>query len=80
MKSKKKILCIIIPCCIAVVALLVVLVLFFTGTFLSPKARVMLALSKTFGGEGIFAQLSGNEDVSAYGYAPEYIADLRKSC
>ena len=79
MKSKKKILCIIIPCCIAVVALLVVLVLFFTGTFLSPKARVMLALSKTFGGEGIFAQLSGNEDVSAYGYAPEYIADLRKT-
>ncbi|MBP3470271.1 MAG: hypothetical protein J6K26_12245 [Lachnospiraceae bacterium] len=79
MKSKKKILCIIIPCCIAVVALLVVLVLFFTGTFLSPKARVMLALSKTFGGEGIFAQLSGNEDVSAYGYAPEYIAELRKT-
>lgn len=79
MKSKKRILCIIIPCCIAVVALLVVLVLFFTGTFLSPKARVMLALSKTFGGEGIFAQLSGNEDVSAYGYAPEYIADLRKT-
>ena len=79
MKSKKRILCIIIPCCIAVVALLVILVLFFTGTFLSPKARVMLALSKTFGGEGIFAQLSGNEDVSAYGYAPEYIADLRKT-
>ena len=75
MKSKKA-LFIIIPVCIAFVAAIVLLVLFATGAFLSPKARVMLALSRTFGAGSVISEYSGNTGVSQYGYAPEYLADL----
>lgn len=75
MKSKKA-LFIIIPVCIAFVAAIVLLVLFATGAFLSPKARVMLALSRTFGAGSVISEYSGNTNVSQYGYAPEYLADL----
>ncbi len=78
MKSKKA-LFIIIPICLALVAAIVLLVLFVTGAFLSPKARVMLALSKTFGSGSIISEYSGNTGVSKYGYAPEYLADLLKA-
>lgn len=77
MKSKK-VLFLIIPVCLAMVAAIVLLVLFVTGAFLSPKARVMLALSKTFGSGSIISEYSGNSNVSEYGYAPQYLADLLK--
>lgn len=75
MKSKKA-LFVIIPVCIAFVAAIVLTILFATGAFLSPKARVMIALSKTFGSGSIFSEYSGNSNVSEYGYAPEYLAHL----
>ncbi|MDE6687268.1 MAG: hypothetical protein K2K17_08130, partial [Lachnospiraceae bacterium] len=78
MKSKKVIF-IIIPICLALVAAIVLTVLFATGAFLSPKARVMLALSRTFGSSSIISEYSGNMGVSEYGYAPEYLADLLKA-
>lgn len=78
MKSKKVIF-IIIPICLALVAAIVLTVLFVTGAFLSPKARVMLALSRTFGSGSIISEFSGNAGVSEYGYAPEYLADLLKA-
>ncbi len=78
MKSKKAIF-IIIPICIALVAAIVLTVLVVTGAFLSPKARVMLALSRTFGSSSIISEYSGNQSVSEYGYAPEYLADLLKA-
>lgn len=77
MKSKK-VFFIIIPICLALVAAIVLVVLFATGAFLSPKARVMLALSRTFGSGSIISEYSGNTNVSEYGYAPEYLADLLK--
>lgn len=78
MKSKKAIF-IIIPICLAIAAAIVLTVLFATGAFLSPKARVMLALSRTFGSSNIISEYSGNMGVSEYGYAPEYLADLLKA-
>lgn len=75
MKSKKA-LFVIIPVCLALVAAIVLLVFFVTGAFLSPKARVMLALSKTFGSGSIISEYSGNTSGSKYGYAPEYLSDL----
>lgn len=75
MKSKK-VLFIIIPICAALIAAIVLLVLFLTGAFLSPKARVMLALSRTFGSGSIISEYSGNTNISKYGYAPEYLAEL----
>lgn len=78
MKSKKA-LFIIIPVCLALVAAIVLLVLFFTGAFMSPKARVMLALSRTFGSGSIISEYSGNTGVSEYGYASEYLIDLLKA-
>lgn len=77
MKSKKA-LFIIIPVCAAFVAAIVLLILFLTGAFLSPKARVMLALSRTFGSGSVISEFSGNTNVSKYGYAPEYLAELIK--
>lgn len=78
MKSKKA-LFLIIPICLALVAAIVLLVLFATGAFMSPKARVMLALSRTFGSDSIISEYSGNTRVSEYGYAPEYLADMLKA-
>lgn len=78
MKSKKA-LFIIIPICLALVAAIVLLVFFLTGAFMSPKARVMQALSRTFGSGSIISEYSGNTRVSQYGYAPEYLADLLKA-
>lgn len=78
MKSKKVIL-IIIPICLALVAAIVLSISVITGVFLSPKARVMLALSRTFGANSIISEYSGNKSVSEYGYAPEYLADLLKA-
>lgn len=78
MKSKKVIF-IIIPICLALVAAIVLTIFFVTGAFLSPKARVMLALSRTFGSNSIISEYSGNKGVSEYGYAPEYLADLLKA-
>lgn len=78
MKSKKA-LFLIIPICLALVAAIVLLVLFFTGAFMSPKARVMLALSRTFGSGSIISEYSGNTGVTEYGYAPEYLVDLLKA-
>lgn len=78
MKSKKAIF-IIIPICLALVAAIVLTILVVTGVFLSPKARVMLALSRTFGSNSIISEYSGNKSVSEYGYAPEYLAELLKA-
>lgn len=78
MKSKKA-LFLIIPICLALVAAIVLVVLFATGAFMSPKARVMLALSRTFGSGSIISEFSGNTGGSEYGYTPEYLADLLKA-
>lgn len=78
MKSKKA-LFLIIPICLALVAAIVLVVLFVTGAFMSPKARVMLALSRTFGSGSIISEYSGNTGGSEYGYAPEFLADLLKA-
>lgn len=78
MKSKKA-LFLIIPVCLALVAAIVLVVLFATGAFMSPKARVMLALSRTFGSGSIISEFSNNTGGSEYGYAPEYLADLLKA-
>lgn len=75
----KKVIFIIIPICLALVAAIVLTILVVTGVFLSPKARVMLALSRTFGSNSIISEYSGNKSISEYGYAPEYLADLLKA-
>ncbi len=77
MKSKK-LLFVIIPVCLAVITAIVLLLLFATGAFLSPKARVMLALSRAFGSGSVISEYSGNTNVSDYGYAPEYLVELLK--
>ncbi|HOO78901.1 MAG TPA: hypothetical protein PLQ04_00795 [Lachnospiraceae bacterium] len=40
----------------------VFLILFFHGVFMSPKQKVMLAVSRTFGGDSLIAVISGNDD------------------
>ena len=59
---KKKKLIIILSIIGGFVTIAVFLILFFHGVFMSPKQKVMLAVSRTFGGDSLIAVISGNDD------------------
>lgn len=74
MKIKKKI---ILP--ILAVVILLATALLCVNLFSSPKKKIMLALSKTFGSESLFSLMSGNEKQSTDGlFQHSYEEELTK--